>query len=76
MHLHPFAESLELRDYTTGETLFRSTARNREDQIGLRHVESLASDEGIPIHADHGYELVAVYNNTSSEPQAGIRITD
>ena len=74
VHLHPFAESLEPWDYTTGETLFRSAAENRVDQIGLRHVESFASEEGIPIHSDHGYELVATYNNTSGEPQDSMAV--
>ena len=74
VHLHPFAESLELRDWTTGETLFKSRAANREDQIGLRHVESFASEEGIEIHRDHGYELIATYNNTSGEPQDSMAV--
>ena len=74
VHLHPFAESLELRDWTTGETVFKSTAHNRQDQIGLRHVESYASPEGIRIHPDHGYELVAVYDNTSGEPQDSMAV--
>ena len=69
VHLHPFAESVELRDVTTGETLFKSRARNREDAIGLLHVESFSSVEGLPIHSDHHYEVVTVYDNTSGEPQ-------
>ena len=74
VHLHPFAESLELRDWTTGETLFKSNAHNRVDQIGLRHVESYVSVEGITIHKDHGYELIATYNNTSGEPQDSMAV--
>jgi hypothetical protein len=74
VHLHPFAESLELRDWTTGETVFKSAARNREDQIGLRHVDSFASAEGIPIYKSHGYELIAIYDNTSGEPQDSMAV--
>ena len=74
VHLHPFAESLELRDWTTGETVFKSAARNREDQIGLRHVDSFASAEGIPIYKSHGYELIATYDNTSGEPQDSMAV--
>ncbi|MCP3912310.1 MAG: hypothetical protein GY713_15300, partial [Actinomycetia bacterium] len=43
VHLHPFAESLELRDLTAGETVFLSSARNLEDRIGLSHVDALSS---------------------------------
>jgi hypothetical protein len=74
VHLHPFAESLELRDWTTGETVFKSTAHNRRDQIGLRHVESYTSPEGIRIHENHGYELIATYDNTSGEPQDSMAV--
>ena len=74
VHLHPFAESLELRDWTTGETVFKSGARNREDAIGLRHVDSFASPEGLLLHRDHGYELIATYDNTSGEPQDSMAV--
>jgi hypothetical protein len=69
VHLHPFAESLELRDLTTGETLYRARARGPDAGIGLAHVEHYASAEGIPLYADHDYEMVSVYDNTSGEDQ-------
>ena len=68
-HLHPFAESLELKDLTTGDTLFRSTARGPEQAIGLTQVESYSSAEGIPVYHDHEYEMVSVYDNTSGTDQ-------
>jgi hypothetical protein len=68
-HLHPFAESLELRDLTTNETVFKSHCRNFEDFIGLEHVEEFSSVEGIPVYAFHEYESVAIYNNTSGQDQ-------
>lgn len=68
VHLHPFAESLELIDRTTGETVFKSGVRAPDDRIGILEVEHYTSTEGIPFHADHEYELVSVYNNTSGEP--------
>lgn len=74
VHLHPFAESLALRDLTAGETLFASTAQNFEDRIGLARVEALASAEGLPVYADHDYELVSVYNNTSDQPQDSMAV--
>ncbi|MGE4605459.1 MAG: hypothetical protein AAEJ52_01810 [Myxococcota bacterium] len=69
VHLHPFGESLALRDLTTGETLYESRARQVESGLGLAAVEHFSSEQGIPIFKDHEYELVSVYNNTSGEDQ-------
>ena len=74
VHLHPFAESLELRDLTTGETVFKSLAENFEDRIGLAHVDYFASEEGIEVFADHEYEMVSVYHNTSDEDQDSMAV--
>ncbi|NJL65939.1 MAG: hypothetical protein HC894_02115 [Microcoleus sp. SM1_3_4] len=74
VHLHPFAQSLELRDLTTGESLFTSQARNLDDRIGLAKVDALASAEGIAVYPDHEYELVSVYDNTSGEPQDSMAV--
>lgn len=73
-HVHPFAESIELRDLTTGETVFRSAAHNFTDRVGLRKVEHYASTEGFPLYADHEYELVSVYDNTSGENQDSMAV--
>lgn len=69
VHLHPFAEYLELRDLTTGETVYRSKARQVGHGIGLAEVDHYASPNGIPVYKDHEYELVSVYNNVSGEDQ-------
>lgn len=74
VHLHPFAESLELRDATTGKTLFRSTAENRPERIGLERVEQLASVPGIPIYKDHRYDLVSTYDNTSGTDRTAMAV--
>lgn len=74
VHLHPFAESLTLRDLTTGEDVFVAEARQFEDRIGLAHVESFESEEGIPVYNDHEYELVSVYNNTTDEDQDSMAV--
>ncbi len=66
-HLHPFAESLTLRDLTTGETVYRSTVRNSPDRIGIDEVDVYASYEGLPLFADHEYELTSVYDNRSGK---------
>lgn len=67
VHMHPFAESLELRDITENKSLFKSRARNFSDKIGLDDVDSFASDEGIPVYKNHEYEMVCSYNNTTDE---------
>lgn len=67
VHLHPFAESLELRDATAGTSVFKSIARGPEHGYGLTDVSSFASAEGVPLLEGHRYELVSVYNNTSGK---------
>jgi hypothetical protein len=67
VHLHPFAESLVLKDRTTGEIVFASTAEQTTGRIGLKRVEYYSDPEGIPLYKDHQYELVSKYNNTSEE---------
>ncbi len=66
VHLHPFAESLELRDMTTGKTVFKSKTRGFKDKIGLAYVDSFSSRKGVPLFKDHEYDIVSVYNNTTS----------
>ncbi len=68
-HLHPFAESLELRDLTTGESVLIAEATQTEKGIGLGNVTHISSSDGIPIYRDHEYELVSTYNNTSGVDQ-------
>ncbi len=65
MHLHAFAESMELRDLTTGESLVKLHAKNYAGKVGLEKIEQFSSAEGIKVYKDHEYELVSVYNNTT-----------
>jgi hypothetical protein len=74
VHLHPFAESLELRDLTTGQSVFKSSTRPFPDRIGLAHVDSFSSVEGIPIYKDHEYELVSVYQNITDQDQDSMAV--
>ena len=73
-HLHPFAESLELRDQTTGETIFKSRTRQVEKGIGLAEVEAFSSEAGVPLYKDHEYQLISVYNNTTDRPQDSMAV--
>lgn len=74
VHLHPFAESLTLRDLTSDHIVFTSQARNFPDRIGLAEVQSFASVEGIEMFASHEYELTSVYNNTTDDPQDSMAV--
>lgn len=74
VHLHPFAETLELRDLTTGRSVFKSQVRPAEKGVGIRHVEHFSSVEGVRLFKDHDYELVSVYDNTSGEEQDSMAV--
>jgi hypothetical protein len=74
IHLHPFAASLELRDVTTGQTVFRSEAEPPADKIGLARVQHYSSPQGLKIYADHAYELISVYENTSDVDQDSMAV--
>lgn len=67
VHLHPFAESLTLRDVTADKVIFSARAKNPENRIGLDHVDTFLSTEGVKLYKDHKYELISVYNNTTRE---------
>ena len=64
-HLHPFAETLALRNKTTDSTLFEASAKNYNDKIGLEDVSFFSSESGVMLYADNAYELVLTTNNTS-----------
>lgn len=74
VHLHPFAESLELFDATEGKTVWKSFAKNPPDRIGLDRVDTFESEEGIPILHDHHYELISTYDNTSGQDQDSMAV--
>jgi hypothetical protein len=65
IHVHPFARWMELRDLTSGQTVFRLNAENWPNRVGVAHVDEVKSIDGIPIRRDHRYELAADYDNTS-----------
>jgi hypothetical protein len=63
VHLHPFARSLEMRDMTTGKTVFLAKAQNPPVGIGLTHVDEFSSPEGVLIDHAHKYSLISTYDN-------------
>lgn len=72
VHLHSYAESLELRDLTTGESVYLARTQATPDGKGLKNIEYYSSTQGIPVFAAHRYELVSRYNNTSNEDQTAM----
>jgi hypothetical protein len=74
VHLHPFAESLQLRDKTTGQTVLASAAENRPERIGLARVDQISLPKGITLHKDHDYELLSAYNNTTDKNRTAMAV--
>lgn len=65
MHVHPYAESVALRDKTTGQTLWVGKAQNDPDKrrAALVATDAYSSVEGLKVYKDHQYEFVSVYDN-------------
>jgi hypothetical protein len=55
----------QLRDLTTGETVFDLKSRDWSERVGVAHVDEVNSTEGIPISRSHRYEVVVEYDNTT-----------
>jgi hypothetical protein len=66
VHLHPFAKSLEMRDMTTGKTVFLAKAENPAAGVGLTHVDEFTSAEGVPLQHAHKYSLISTYDNPTN----------
>lgn len=73
-HVHPFCQSLELRDLTTGKSVVKLEMKQTDGMIGLSHTEHFESIEGVPLYKDHDYEMISVYNNTSDEVQDAMAV--
>ena len=68
-HLYPYAESLELKDLDTHQIIFKGGASQAEKGVGLARTDHFSSAEGIPLYKDHNYDLIATYNNPTSDDQ-------
>ncbi|WP_418639575.1 hypothetical protein [Winogradskyella sp.] len=68
-HLHPYAETLTLKNKTKDTVIFTSIAENYTDKTGLKRVSSFSSAEGVMLYPDHAYELILEVNNTSGSDQ-------
>lgn len=66
VHLHPFAKSLEMRDMTTGKTVFVAKAENPTTGVGLTHVDEFSSPNGVLLQQAHKYSLISTYDNPTN----------
>jgi hypothetical protein len=66
VHLHPFARSLEMRDMTTGKTVFLAKAQNPATGVGLTHVDEFSSPDGVLLQHTHKYSLISTYDNPTN----------
>ena len=67
-HLHPYGKSIRLIDLETNETVIDLSARQYDDKIGIAEMEEYSSASGIELFADHSYQLVTEYENTTDHP--------
>ena len=69
VHLHPYAESLALRDITTDSVVFTSYVKNSAGKTGMDNIDIYSSEKGTMLFKDHQYELVCLTNNNSGIKQ-------
>lgn len=72
VHVHPGAESFEVRDLTTNQTLFEARGEQLTRGVGLDRISYYSSVEGIPVFKGHRYQLISRYRNQTSEPQSAM----
>ena len=65
-HLHPYAKSIVIHDMTNDRLVFSTDIESSADQKVLTKIGNFSSaGDPIMLYADHDYELVTVYNNTT-----------
>jgi hypothetical protein len=69
IHLHPFAEALELWDRTNDSLLYAASFKKDSIDFGFERIDYYSSEEGIPVYKDHQYELVSAYHCTDTTDQ-------
>ena len=66
-HLHVYGSHITLYDKTEEKILFRSFAEPNAKHEYMQNMTVYRDTKGIPVHTDHEYELIAVYENTTPE---------
>jgi hypothetical protein len=72
VHLHGYAESLELWDMTANKSVYKALCKPTEDKQGLAEVGHFSSAQGLPVYSDHQYQLISHYNNVSGKEQTAM----
>lgn len=67
IHVHPYAESLELIDVTTNTSVFKSIITNFKDRKGIKNFTYYSSKLGLKLFSDHQYEMKLTVNNTTNK---------
>ena len=67
VHVHPFAQRITLRDMTTDEEVFTSVITPLQGRIGISKVTDFSSIRGLQLYANHHYELIADYENPTTQ---------
>ena len=70
MHVHPYAESLQLRDETIDRIVWKGNVKNDPDskRAIILTTDTYSSQDGLLLHRDHKYELIATYQNPTPHP--------
>jgi hypothetical protein len=63
MHVHPYAESMELVDKTTGKSVWKGSVKNDPHKAIVENTEHYSDPKGLMIYKDHDYEVISTYNN-------------
>jgi hypothetical protein len=65
MHVHPYAKSVELRDVTANRSVWKGNVQNDPDpkRAAVVSTDTYSSPNGLLLHHDHRYELIATYEN-------------
>lgn len=74
VHLHPFAQWIQLYDLTEDRVVFHADATNPLTGIGLDHVEFLADAQGLNLNRRHQYQIRTRYHNTSGVDQDSMAV--
>jgi hypothetical protein len=69
VHLHPYAEGLELWDLSIDSLLYSAEVEQAKEGMGFRSISYYSSKEGIPLYASHHYQLKSIYNCPDSSGQ-------
>jgi hypothetical protein len=67
VHVHPYSVSVELRDLTAGQSVWKSEQESSRSRVGLDWIDAYSSETGFPLYKDHQYELISVYDNPGRE---------